>query len=113
MTTALKSADVKSATQAIAEKSDILYAPTDNTVASAIEGMLVAANQANTPVFGGATSYVDKGAIASIGFDYYQIGIQTAEYVAAILEGAEPEYWMWLPMVRISCEYRRVKTVRY
>ena len=88
--TALKSADVQSATQAIAEKSDILYAPTDNTVASAIEGMLVAANQANTPVFGGATSYVDKGAIASIGFDYYQIGIQTAEYVAAILEGAEP-----------------------
>ena len=88
--TALKSADVQSATQAIAEKSDILYAPTDNTVASAIEGMLVAANQASTPVFGGATSYVDKGAIASIGFDYYQIGIQTAEYVAAILEGAEP-----------------------
>ena len=33
---------------------------------------------------------MDKGAIASIGFDYYQIGIQTAEYVAAILEGAEP-----------------------
>lgn len=37
--TALKSADVQSATQAIAAKSDILYAPpTDNTVASAIEG---------------------------------------------------------------------------
>ncbi len=33
---------------------------------------------------------MDKGAIASIGFDYYQIGIQTAEYVAAILEGSEP-----------------------
>ena len=29
--TALKSADVQSATQAIAAKSDILYAPTDNT----------------------------------------------------------------------------------
>ncbi|GLT19777.1 ABC transporter substrate-binding protein [Vibrio zhanjiangensis] len=88
--TALKSADVQSATQAIADKSDILYAPTDNTVASAIEGMLVAANQAKTPVFGGATSYVDKGAIVGLGFDYYQVGIQTADYVAAILEGAEP-----------------------
>ena len=88
--TALKSADVQSATQAIAEKSDILYAPTDNTVASAIEGMLVAANQTKTPVFGGATSYVEKGAIASIGLDYYQVGIQTADYVVAILEGADP-----------------------
>ncbi|OIQ26742.1 ABC transporter substrate-binding protein [uncultured Vibrio sp.] len=88
--TALKSADVKSATQAIAGKSDVIYAPTDNTVASAIEGMIVAADQANTPVLGGATSYVDKGAIASLGFDYYQVGYQTADYVAAILEGKNP-----------------------
>ena len=88
--TALKSADVQSATQAIAEKSDVIYAPTDNTVASAIEGMIVAANQAKTPVLGGATSYVDKGAIASLGFDYYQVGVQTADYVAAIIEGSNP-----------------------
>lgn len=88
--TALKSADVQSATQAIAAKSDILYAPTDNTVASAIEGMIVAANQSKTPVLGGATSYVEKGAIAGLGFDYYQVGVQTADYVAAILEGQEP-----------------------
>ncbi|KHA61251.1 ABC transporter substrate-binding protein [Vibrio variabilis] len=88
--TALKSADVQSATQAIAEKSDVIYAPTDNTVASAIEGMIVAANQAKTPVFGGATSYVEKGAIVGLGFDYYQVGVQTADYVAAILEGSEP-----------------------
>ncbi|NOE84737.1 ABC transporter substrate-binding protein [Vibrio cholerae] len=88
--TALKSADVQSATQAIAEKSDVIYALIDNTVASAIEGMIVAANQAQTPVFGAATSYVERGAIASLGFDYYQIGVQTADYVAAILEGKEP-----------------------
>ncbi|KUI99098.1 ABC transporter substrate-binding protein [Vibrio sp. MEBiC08052] len=88
--TALKSADVQSATQSIVEKSDIIYALIDNTVASAIEGMIVTANQAKTPVFGAATSYVDRGAIASLGFDYYQIGIQTANYVAEILNGKEP-----------------------
>jgi putative ABC transport system substrate-binding protein len=52
--------------------------------------MIVAANQAKTPVFGAATSYVERGAVASLGFDYYQIGVQTADYVAAILEGAAP-----------------------
>lgn len=88
--TALKSADVQTATQAIASKSDIIYALIDNTVASAIEGMIVSANQAKTPVFGAATSYVERGAIASLGFDYYQIGVQTAEYVVAILEGQAP-----------------------
>jgi len=88
--TALKTADVQSATQAIAAKSDVIYALIDNTVASAIEGMIVAANQANTPVFGAATSYVERGAIASLGFDYYQIGVQTADYVVAILAGKAP-----------------------
>ncbi|MBF4424508.1 ABC transporter substrate-binding protein [Vibrio anguillarum] len=88
--TALKSADVQTATQAIASKSDILYALIDNTVASAIEGMIVSANQAKTPVFGAATSYVERGAIASLGFDYYQIGVQTADYVVAILGGQAP-----------------------
>lgn len=88
--TALKSADVQSATQAISAKSDIIYALIDNTVASAIEGMIVAANQAKTPVFGAATSYVERGAVASLGFDYYQIGVQTADYVAKILDGEKP-----------------------
>lgn len=88
--TALKSADVQTATQAIAAKSDIIYALIDNTVASAIEGMIVSANQAKTPVFGAATSYVERGAVASLGFDYYQIGVQTADYVAQILEGEDP-----------------------
>ncbi len=88
--TALKSADVQAATQAIATKSDIIYALIDNTVASSIEGMIVAANQVKTPVFGAATSYVERGAVASLGFDYYQIGVQTADYVADILEGKKP-----------------------
>lgn len=88
--TALKSADVQSATQVISAKSDVIYAATDNTVASAFEGMIVAANQSKTPVLGGATSYVEKGAIAALGFDYYQVGVQTAAYVADILEGKEP-----------------------
>ena len=88
--TARKSADVQSATQAIAEKSDIIYALIDNTVASAIEAMVGAANQVKTPVFGAATSYVERGAIASLGFDYYQIGLQTADYVVDILNGKNP-----------------------
>ncbi len=52
--------------------------------------MIVAANQAKTPVFAGATSYVEKGAIVGLGFDYYQVGVQTADYVAAILGGEQP-----------------------
>ncbi|MEL0610176.1 ABC transporter substrate-binding protein [Vibrio echinoideorum] len=82
--------DVESKTESIAKKSDVIYALTDNTVASGIEGLIEAANRAGTPVVAGATSYVGKGAIAGLGLDYYDVGIQTADYVAAILNGQKP-----------------------
>ncbi|MGF1682645.1 ABC transporter substrate-binding protein [Photobacterium minamisatsumaniensis] len=85
--TALKSADVQSAAQIVASKVDVIYAPTDNTVASAIEGLVNAGNQANTPIVGASTTYIESGALAALGFDYYQVGVQTADYVAALLEG--------------------------
>ncbi|MFA0464537.1 ABC transporter substrate-binding protein, partial [Vibrio sp. 10N.261.45.F1] len=82
--------DVEEKTASVAKKSDVIYALTDNTVASGIEGLINAANQAGTPVVAGATSYVGKGAIAGLGLDYYDVGVQTADYVAAILDGQKP-----------------------
>lgn len=85
--TALKSSDVQAAAQIVAAKADVIYAPTDNTVASAIDGLVNAGNQNNTPVIGASTTYIESGALAALGFDYYQVGIQTADYVDAILKG--------------------------
>ncbi|WP_281223160.1 ABC transporter substrate-binding protein [Photobacterium sanguinicancri] len=85
--TALKSADVQSAAQIVASKADVIYAPTDNTVASAIDGLVNAANQAKKPIIGASTTYVENGVLAALGFDYYQVGMQTADYVDALLKG--------------------------
>lgn len=82
--------DVESKAESLAKRSDVIYALTDNTVASGVEGLIEAASQEGTPVVAGATSYVGKGAIAGLGLDYYDVGVQTADYVAAILNGQKP-----------------------
>ncbi|MDK9736663.1 ABC transporter substrate-binding protein [Vibrio sp. D404a] len=82
--------EVEEKTRIVAKKSDVVYAMTDNTVASAIDDLIQAANNQNTPVFAGTTAYVNKGAVLGAGLDYYQIGLETAEYVVAILEGEKP-----------------------
>lgn len=87
---ATRSAEIPQAAQSAAERADVLYGITDNTVASAINAVIDAANRAGTPMFAAETSYVDAGAVAAVGFDYYQIGYQTAEYVARILRGEKP-----------------------
>ena len=85
--TALKSADVQGAARIIASKVQVIYAPVDNTIASAIDALVGVGNQAKVPIVGGSTSFVKSGAVASLGFDYYQVGIQTADYVEAVLKG--------------------------
>ena len=91
--TASRTAEVAAAANAAADKSQIIYALTDNTIASAISALIAAADAAKTPVFSATSTYVEDengnavGAIASVGFDYFQIGYQTAEYVAGFLRG--------------------------
>lgn len=86
-----RSADVGLSTRTtVSQGAQIIYAITDNTVASAVAALIKAADESQVPVFGAETSYVDAGAVAAVGFDYYQIGYQTADYVVKILKGANP-----------------------
>ena len=88
--TATRTSEIGSAAQSIAGRIDIFYAITDNTLASAISSLVSAANDAKVPIFSAETSYVDAGAVAAVGFDYYQIGYQTADYIVQILKGKQP-----------------------
>ena len=82
-----KSSEVLSATRSLAGKVDAIYVPTDNTVISAFEAVVKVGNDAKIPVFAGDTDSVKRGAVAALGFDYYDVGIQTGKIVAKILKG--------------------------
>jgi putative ABC transport system substrate-binding protein len=86
-----KSADVQTAIRSLIGKVDAIYLPTDNTVISAIEGIIKIAEQADIPVFAGDTDSVKRGAVAALGFNYYQVGRQTGKIVQAILNGQSPQ----------------------
>ena len=88
--TATKSADVQQATRALVGKVDAIYIPTDNTVVSALEGAVSVAEENKIPLYAGDTDSVTRGAIATIGFDYHDVGIQTGKIVARILKGEKP-----------------------
>lgn len=88
--TASKSADVVAAARTLVGQADAIYVPTDNTVVSALESLIVVARQAKVPVFSGDTDSVARGCIGSIGFDYFQVGVQTGKIVARILKGEKP-----------------------
>lgn len=87
---ATRTADVLAAARSLVGKVDVIYLPTDNTVISALEAVLKVGMDANLAVLTGDTDSVKRGAIAALGFDYYDVGRQTGRVVARVLRGEKP-----------------------
>jgi putative ABC transport system substrate-binding protein len=88
--TVSSSADVATAAESLVGKVDAIYIPTDNTVVSALESVIKVGVDNQIPIFAGDTDSVERGAIAGISFDYYDVGRQTGAIVVRILQGETP-----------------------
>ena len=85
-----RSADVLAAAQSLVGDVDAIYVPTDNTVVTALEAIVKVGTDNQLPVFAGDTDSVPRGAIAALGFNYYDVGRQTGKMVARVLRGEDP-----------------------
>ena len=85
------SSSVYQSAQSAVGRVDALYVPTDNTVVSALESVIIVAENAKLPLIVGETDSVRRGAMATISIDYYSLGRQTARMALQILEkNADP-----------------------
>ena len=82
--------DVLMAARSLVGKVDLIYVTTDNTVISAFESVLKVGRDAQLPVIAGDTDSVTRGAIAAVGFDYYDVGRQTGAIVVRVFNGENP-----------------------
>jgi putative ABC transport system substrate-binding protein len=85
-----RSSDVQAAAQSLVGRVDAIYVPTDNTVVTALEAIVGVGIDNQLPVYAGDTDSVPRGAMAALGFNYYDIGIQTGKIVARVLGGEAP-----------------------
>ncbi|MGV6903639.1 MULTISPECIES: ABC transporter substrate-binding protein [unclassified Brucella] len=87
---ATKSAEVQGAARALVGRADAMYVPTDNTIVSALESAVGVAEESKLPLFTADTDSVKRGALAALGFNYYDVGKQTSAIVVKILKGEKP-----------------------
>ena len=79
--------DLASVTQAACDASDVIYIPTDNTVATNVESVANVVLPAGVPVVGGDPGICSGCGVATIATDYYELGRLTAEMAAQVLNG--------------------------
>ncbi|MFC1984681.1 ABC transporter substrate-binding protein [Chloroflexota bacterium] len=85
--TVVTSADVLTAAQSLVGRVDAIWVGTDNTVVSGLEGVLGVCEANLIPFFPSDDPSIEKGGIATLGFDYYDVGYQTGEMAVRILNG--------------------------
>lgn len=83
-----RSADVAQAATKLSKQVDAFFISNDNTLLSALQSVIVAANRAQIPVYVSDTDAVELGALAALGPNQYQIGVQTGKMIASVLNGA-------------------------
>ena len=84
-----KTSDVPQAATRLAGKTDALFVYGDNTTLAALESVIMAANKEKKPVFVADTDAVELGALAALGPNQYDLGLDTAVMIADILDGKD------------------------
>lgn len=82
------SADVLAAAQSLVGQVDAIWVGTDNTVVSGLEAVIGVCEDNMIPFFPSDDPSIERGGIACLGFDYYDVGYQTGEMAVRILHGA-------------------------
>lgn len=82
--------ELASTVEVATSKTDVLFTPVDNTVASAFSTVVSVANKTKIPIFTSVEDMVEGGGIASVTLSQYDLGVATGKMAAKILDGANP-----------------------
>lgn len=91
--------EVYAAAKSLVGRVDALYSSADNTVISAVESLVKVAQQAKLPCIAGESDSVQRGALATLGTNYYEVGRSSSGLAVKVLKGADPAS---LPVIQDS-----------
>lgn len=85
-----RTSEVAPAATKLAAHVDAIFISNDNTALSALQAIINAGNKAKIPVYVSDTDAVALGALAALGPNQYNVGVQTGKMVARCLNGTNP-----------------------
>ena len=86
---AQRTTDVLTAARSLNGKVQLIYTSLDNNIVSSFESMYKAGNEMKIPLLASNTETVPRGAVAALGVNYHNIGIESGKIIAKILKGEQ------------------------
>ncbi|MEG0541834.1 MAG: ABC transporter substrate binding protein, partial [Angelakisella sp.] len=88
--TVTNSGEVQQTGLQLLSECDALFAPIDNTVATAMPNLAAIATEQKKAVYVAADSMVADGGLATVGINYTNLGKETAAMAKELLDGKSP-----------------------
>lgn len=85
----LNTNEVVGATRFLLDKVEAIYIPNDNSVVSALEGLMRTVNK-KLPIYTADPDSVERGCLASVALSQYEIGREVGKVAVQVLKGANP-----------------------
>lgn len=82
--------DLAQVTEQLANQTDAIYVPNDNTIAGSMNTLIDVTDAHQIPVFPSVDTMVQDGGLATVGLNQHQFGLDTGTVIADIIEGADP-----------------------
>lgn len=86
----LNSTDIAQATNSLIQQVDAIILPTDNTVWSALDKLILIANQHKVPVLTSDPDSAHKGVLLALGYAQYDVGYDAGKKLVRVLKGEKP-----------------------
>lgn len=108
------SGDIKLAMQKLIGKVDVIYLPLDNSVVSAIDGIVSISKSSKVPLICNDPVLVKHGVMIGLGANYFNSGVQLGNMIADLIEGKKLQQniqqskWMELKINREAAKYLNI-----
>ena len=84
---AQRTTDILPAARSLGGKAQLIYTSLDNNVVASYESMYKAATEIKVPLVASDTGSFARGAVAVLGVNYHDIGVEAGKIIARILRG--------------------------
>ena len=82
--------DIQQTVATMAQEVDVIYLPTDNTIASAFDTVVSDANRYDMPLTPTVDTMIAQGGLATLGINQSDMGFEAGRMGAEVLQGQDP-----------------------
>jgi len=82
--------DIQQMVASMSQEVDVIYLPTDNTIASAFDTVVSEADRYDMPLIPTVDLMIAQGGLVTVGINQTQMGIESGRMAAEVLDGRDP-----------------------